>query len=152
MSSSECLLWNVRPETESNGRYDDTHPMYSGKGFTEDDNANFDGSYYSKTKGWVEQMLREYLEHLTVLRVRMPISDDLTARSFVTKITKYAKVVNIPNSMTVLHDLLPVSLELSRRKLSGIYNFCNPGAISHNEILDMYKEYIDPNFSYKVCS
>lgn len=32
-----------------------------------------------------------------MLRVRMPISDDLVARNFVTKITKYEKVVNIPN-------------------------------------------------------
>jgi 3,5-epimerase/4-reductase len=34
------------------------------------------------------------------------------------------------------------------RKLEGIYNFCNPGAISHNEILEMYKKYIDPSFTY----
>lgn len=30
----------------------------------------------------------------------------------------------------------------------GVYNFCNPGAISHNEILDMYKQFIDPSFTY----
>ena len=36
-----------------------------------------------------EEMLRVYLDHLTVLRVRMPISDDLLARNFVTKITRY---------------------------------------------------------------
>lgn len=35
-----------------------------------------------------------------------------------------------------------------RRRLEGIFNFCNPGAISHNEILDMYKKYIDPDFTY----
>ena len=31
---------------------------------------------------------------------------------------------------------------------TGVYNFCNPGAISHNEILDMYKKYIDPTYTY----
>ena len=30
----------------------------------------------------------------------------------------------------------------------GIYNFCNPGAISHNEVLDLYKKHIDPNYVY----
>ncbi|RYY83267.1 hypothetical protein EON63_11640 [archaeon] len=30
----------------------------------------------------------------------------------------------------------------------GIYNFCNPGAISHNEVLDLYKKYIDPEYTY----
>jgi hypothetical protein len=70
----------------------------------------------------------------------MPISDDLSHRSFVTKITKYAKVVDIPNSMTVLHDMLPISLEMTRRELKGVWNFTNPGAISHNEILSLFKE------------
>ena len=43
----------------------------------------------------------------------MPISDDLSPRNFITKISKYEKVVNIPNSMSVLYDLLPASIEMS---------------------------------------
>jgi hypothetical protein len=39
--------------------YDDDHTI-GGKPFTEEDNANFDGSFYSLTKGMVEQMLRVY--------------------------------------------------------------------------------------------
>ena len=78
----------------------------------------------------------------------MPISDDLASRNFITKIVKYDKVVNVPNSMTVLTDLLPISLIMAERKLTGIYNFCNPGPVSHNEILDLYKQYIDPSYTY----
>lgn len=29
-----------------------------------------------------------------------------------------------------------------------MYNFTNPGVISHNQILDLYKKYIDPEFTY----
>ena len=29
-------------------------------GFTEEDSANFDGSFYSKTKGFLEEMLKSY--------------------------------------------------------------------------------------------
>mmetsp|Transcript_15831 Transcript_15831/g.29834 ORF Transcript_15831/g.29834 Transcript_15831/m.29834 type:complete len:316 (+) Transcript_15831:61-1008(+) len=126
--------------------YDEAHPI-GGPGFTEDEKPNFDGSFYSFTKGMVEQMLQIY-STLCVLRVRMPISDDLSPRNFVTKIASYEKVVDIPNSMTVLHDLLPVSLMLAERKLTGIYNFCNPGAISHNQVLALYKKHVDPEFTW----
>merc|ERR1739845_96531 len=27
-------------------------------------------------------------------------------------------------------------------------NFCNPGAISHNQVLELYKEYIDPDLTW----
>lgn len=48
-------------------------------------------------------------------------TQDLNPRNFVTKIVKYDKVVDIPNSMTVLHDLLPVSLIMAQRKLTGTH-------------------------------
>lgn len=40
----------------------------------------------------------------------------------------------------------------AKRKLTGIMNFTNPGVVSHNEILEMYKEYIDPEFSWSNFS
>lgn len=83
----------------------------------------------------------------------MPITGDLTTpRNFITKIAKYEKIVNIPNSMTILDELLPISIEMAKRNLTGIWNFTNPGVVSHNEILDMYKEYIDPSLTYKNFS
>ena len=90
-----------------------------------------------------------YENNVCVLRVRMPISSDLNSpRNFIYKIKNYAKIVNIPNSMTVLDELLPYSIEMSLRKLTGVYNFTNPGVISHNELLDLYREYVDPNLTY----
>jgi 3,5-epimerase/4-reductase len=126
--------------------YDDEHPI-GGKGFTEEDEPNFTGSFYSYTKSMTEKMCKFY-DNLLILRLRMPISDDLGPRNFVTKITKYQRVVNIPNSMTILTDMLPLSIVMTRRRLKGVYNFTNPGAVSHNEILELYKQYIDPEFWY----
>jgi hypothetical protein len=119
--------------------YDDKHPLGSGKGFLEDDPPNFDKSFYSMTKGMVEKLSKFY-PNVLVLRVRMPISDNLEPRNFITKISKYERVVNIPNSMTVLHDLLPIAVDMTEKGLKGVYNFTNPGVISHNEILDLYKQ------------
>nr|XP_008380346.1 trifunctional UDP-glucose 4,6-dehydratase/UDP-4-keto-6-deoxy-D-glucose 3,5-epimerase/UDP-4-keto-L-rhamnose-reductase RHM2-like [Malus domestica] len=127
--------------------YDDAHPG-SGIGFKEEDTPNFAGSFYSKTKAMVEELLKEY-ENVCTLRVRMPISSDLSnPRNFITKISRYNNVVDIPNSMTILDELLPISVEMAKRNLRGIWNFTNPGVLSHNEILEMYKNYIDPSFKW----
>lgn len=132
-------------------KYDDDHPLGSGKGFVEEDKPNFDGSFYSKTKGFMEPMLACY-DNTLILRVRMPISDDLIHRNFVTKIARYEKVVNVPNSMTILHEMLPASMGMAQKGLTGVYNFTNPGVISHNEVLDLFTKYIDPNYKYQNFS
>ncbi|KAM1359075.1 hypothetical protein ACFX1X_046500 [Malus domestica] len=136
--------------------YDDAHPGPAQAqcrrgnriGFKEEDTPNFAGSFYSKTKAMVEELLKEY-ENVCTLRVRMPISSDLSnPRNFITKISRYNNVVDIPNSMTILDELLPISVEMAKRNLRGIWNFTNPGVLSHNEILEMYKNYIDPSFKW----
>jgi len=127
--------------------YDDEHPI-GGKKFTEEDPANFAGSYYSATKSKVEEIMKQY-SNVLILRLRMPVSDDLHPRNFVTKISKYEKVVDIPNSNTLLTDMLPVSVALAEHNDTGVYNFTNPGAISHNEVLTLFKKYVRPDFTWK---
>ncbi len=149
--------------------YDAEHPI-GGKGFTEEDPPNFSGSFYSLAKGMTERVCTQEFESLTklmlhysntlILRIRMPINHDLTSpRNFITKITKYErvsttmladfKVVNVPNSVSVLEDLLPVTIDMTVKELKGVYNMVNPGAISHNEVLSLYKQYIDPAFTWQ---
>jgi len=72
----------------------------------------------------------------------MLVSNDLHPRNFVTKIISYPRVVDILNSNTILADLLPCAVTLAEGGETGIYNFTNPGAISHNEVLALYKEVI----------
>lgn len=127
-------------------RYDEKGDVIDA--FKEEDEPNFDRSYYSKTKIMVEKLLDEYPNVLT-LRIRMPIVKDMNhSRNFIHKITQYEKVVNIPNSMTVLPELLPLSIEMANRKITGKFNFTNPGVVSHNEILEMYKRNVDPSFTW----
>ncbi|XP_040943781.1 trifunctional UDP-glucose 4,6-dehydratase/UDP-4-keto-6-deoxy-D-glucose 3,5-epimerase/UDP-4-keto-L-rhamnose-reductase RHM1-like [Gossypium hirsutum] len=100
--------------------YDAGHPEGSGIGYKEEDKPNFTGSFYSKTKAMVEELLKEY-ENVCTLRVRMPISSDLNnPRNFIAKIARYNKVVNIPNSMTILDELLPISIEMAKRNLKWV--------------------------------
>lgn len=94
------------------------------------------------------QIMKHYSNAL-ILRLRMPVSDDLHSRNFVTKIAKYDRVVDIPNSNTILTDLLPASILLAEHKETGVYNFTNPGAISHNEVLTLFRDIVRPGFSWK---
>ena len=131
--------------------YDDEH-LVGGSGFKETDEPNFRGSYYSNTKAMVEELIQQY-DNVLQLRLRMPIDDNLqNPRNFIHKIAKYDRVVNIPNSMTVLNELVPLAINGALRQLTGIYNFTNPGVISHNEVLQLYKEYCDPDFVWSNFS
>ena len=93
--------------------YDDTH-LYGEEdnGFTEDDSPNFFGSSYSIVKGYTDRLMQLlYNESSLNLRIRMPITDEINDRNFITKITNYKKICSIPNSMSVLDELLPLLIE-----------------------------------------
>ncbi|KAL0320578.1 UNVERIFIED_CONTAM: trifunctional UDP-glucose [Sesamum radiatum] len=78
--------------------YDAAHPEGSGIGFKEEDKPNFIGSFYSKTKAMVEELLKEY-DNVCTLRVRMPISSDLNnPRNFITKISGIIKWLTSPTA------------------------------------------------------
>lgn len=130
--------------------YDNTH-LFGDEttGFTEDDKPNFFGSSYSIVKGYTDQLMHILNDDTTLnVRIRMPITDEFNKRNFITKITNYSKVCSIPNSMTVLDDLLPVMIELSLQNKVGTVNLTNPGLITHNEILEMYKSIVEPSFTW----
>ncbi|KAI9833946.1 MAG: hypothetical protein M1819_003455 [Sarea resinae] len=147
-----CFLKGVHLTTYATGcEYPPVPHPIGGKGFVETDEPNFDGSFYSKTKALTEKILVNYPNSI-IFRVRMPVSDDLHARSFVTKIAKYERVVDVPNSQTIFYDLLPASIILAEHNEVGVYNFTNPGAISHNEVLSMYKQYLFPDYTWKNFS
>jgi dTDP-glucose 4,6-dehydratase len=128
--------------------YDEKHPV-NGPGFTEDDAPNFFGSFYSRTKAAVELASKDSPVQL-LLRVRMPISADGSPRCFITKIARYAKIVSVPNSMTVLEDLLPLAVHMAIAGDVGVYNLVNPGPVSHADILNAYRQLVDPFFTYTL--
>ena len=125
--------------------------------FKETDAPNFFGSSYSIVKGFTDRFMAwrhgqpgqtQRRQAILNLRIRMPIVGEDHPRNFITKITHYEKVCSIPNSMSVLPELLPMALELMRSRYVGTLNFTNPGVISHNEILTLYKQHVDPAFEW----
>jgi dTDP-glucose 4,6-dehydratase len=133
-------------------KFDENHPFgLEENGFRESDLPNFFGSSYSIVKGFTDRLMSLYNNVLN-LRIRMPITNDYNPRNFITKITQYEYICSIPNSMTVLPELLPYVLDMMKKKVTGNMNLTNPGLISHNEILEMYKEIVDPTFQWKNFS
>ena len=131
-------------------KYDDEHPF--GKeinGFTEDSKPNFFGSSYSVIKGFTDKIMKLYENNVLNLRIRMPITGEETTRNFITKIVNYEKVCSVPNSMTVLPELLPYVVDMMKNRMTGTMNLTNPGLISHNDILEMYKEIVNPFYTWK---
>jgi len=115
--------------------------------FNEEDTPNFSGSSYSIVKGFTDELM--HLTNTLNIRIRMPITSKTNQRNFITKITSYEKICSIPNSMTVLDELIPIMMDMIFKKHSGTINMVNPGVISHNEILEMYKEIVDPDFTWQ---
>ena len=132
-------------------KYDKEHVFESEEtGFTEKDDANFFGSSYSTVKGITDKLMSLLnSDYCLNLRIRMPITNIDNPRNFITKITNYDKICSIKNSMTVLPELLPIVLKMMKQQIKGTINLTNPGLISHNEILEMYKEIVDKDFIWK---
>jgi 3,5-epimerase/4-reductase len=133
--------------------FDETHPFGKEEhGFTEESAPNFFGSSYSIVKGYTDRLMRMFDKNVLNVRIRMPITDEFNSRNFITKISTYKKVCSVPNSMTVLNELLPILLDMMKNKTVGTVNLTNPGLITHNEILTMYKEIVDPDFTWENFS
>jgi nucleoside-diphosphate-sugar epimerase len=138
----------------------DIHFTYMGTGciftyseekdvFNEEDEPNFFGSSYSTVKGFTDRLMHFFNDCVLNVRIRMPIVGNHHPRNFITKIVNYKKICSIDNSMTVLDDLIPILVDMVDNKITGTINLTNPGVISHNEILEMYKKYIDPEKTWE---
>lgn len=134
-------------------KFDDTHPFgQEVDGFNEESKPNFFGSSYSVVKGYTDELMHQFPDSVLNLRIRMPITNSPNPRNFITKITNYEYICSIPNSMTVLPELLPKVVDLMTQKKTGTLNLTNPGLVSHNQILTMFKEIVDPQFTWKNFS
>lgn len=141
-----CMRRKVHLTYMGTGCIFDGYPEY---GYAESDEPNFFGSSYSVVKGFTDRMMHMFDSHVLNLRLRMPITHEVGPRNFITKIMTYQRICSLDNSMSVLPELLPLLVDMSKKQVTGTMNFTNPGVISHNEILEMVKEIYDPKFTWE---
>jgi dTDP-4-dehydrorhamnose reductase len=141
----ECLKRNIYLVHMSSGC------IYTGdkdgKGFTEQDPPNFFGSFYSRSKAWSDQVMKDF--PVLTLRLRMPFDGSLSERSLLMKLRKYSRVLDVPNSITYLPDFLAAAEKLIAKKATGLFNIVNVGATSPFKIMQKYKEIVDPAHAFE---
>ncbi len=109
-------------------------------GWKETDFAN-PKSYYSKTKYACDLALGQ-MDNVTTLRIRMPISTKNTDRNFINKVKGYSKVIDIPNSVTFIDDLVGVVNWAIEEQKTGIYHVVNPEPLTAADVMREYQKYV----------
>ena len=117
------------------------------KGWKEDDKAT-PPSFYSLTKFWADQILKNF--PVLILRLRLPIDVEPNPRNLINKLLKYDKVIDTENSITIIPDLLNAAKQLIDKRKTGVYHLTNPGTINPSEIMKLYQEIVDPSHQFKV--
>lgn len=119
-------------------------------GWKETDFANPD-SYYSKSKYACDLMLAP-LPHCTTLRIRMPISEQDTPRNLINKLRCYKQIIDIPNSVTFMSDLVRCIDWAAHHRPGGIFHVANPQPITAATIMREFQKRVDPNHIFEIMT
>jgi 3,5-epimerase/4-reductase len=107
-------------------------------------------SLYSRVKYACDLAIAS-LPNTCVLRIRMPISDKDSPRNLINKLLRYENVLEAPNSVTFLSDLVRAVEWAVDNKKTGIYHVTNPTALTHVQLLEEYKKYV-PEHKYNIIN
>lgn len=118
-------------------------------GWTETDTPN-PVSFYSETKVLGEFHIMNRPCRSLIVRLRMPVDDQPNPRNLITKLAGYSRVIDVVNSVTVVNDFLVATAHLIERRETGIFNVVNPHPVGHREILDWYRQLVDPSHTYEL--
>jgi len=127
--SSGCIYTGARPD---------------GTGFTEADAPNFtfrtdNCSFYSGTKALGEEVLANAPD-VYVWRLRIPFDQHESPRNYLTKLMRYARLLEAENSISQLHEFVAATFACWERRVPfGIYNVTNPGHVTTREVVDLIK-------------
>jgi dTDP-4-dehydrorhamnose reductase len=127
--SSGCIYTGARPD---------------GSGFTETDSPNFtfrqnNCSFYSGTKALGEETLAGE-PNVFIWRLRIPFNEVDNPRNYITKLMRYARLLEATNSISQLEEFVAATFACWEKRVPfGLYNVTNPGEITTSEVVDLIK-------------
>ena len=128
--SSGCIYTGSRPD---------------GIGFTETDTPNFtfrtnNCSFYSGTKALGEEVLADRPD-VYVWRLRIPFNHVDGPRNYLTKMQRYATLLDAENSISQLEEFVGATFACWEKRVPfGTYNVTNPGHVTTREVIDLIKK------------
>ena len=148
LAGNAVLPGNIRAACEAAGvpwGHVSSGCIYSGErsgggGWREDDAPNFSFranhcSFYSGTKALGEEVLVG-ADNLYVWRLRIPFSEVDSPRNYLSKMMRYARLLDAANSLSHLDEFCRATFECwTRRVPFGTYNVTNPGQVTTREVV-----------------
>ncbi|MBI3884772.1 MAG: sugar nucleotide-binding protein [Opitutae bacterium] len=128
--SSGCIYSGARPD---------------GSGFREDDPPNFTFrtnhcSFYSGTKALGEEVLAG-APNVYLWRLRIPFNEVENPRNYLTKLMRYATLLEATNSISQLEEFCAATLACWEQRVPfGTYNVTNPGQVTTHEVVELIKQ------------
>ncbi len=128
--SSGCIYTGARPD---------------GSGFTETDTPNFsfrtnNCSFYSGTKALGEEVLADK-PSVYVWRLRIPFNEVDNPRNYLTKLQRYATLLEATNSISQLEEFVAATFACWEKRVPfGTYNVTNPGQITTHEVVALIQK------------
>jgi len=147
---SGCIFFGKSPNYAMPPGYNSYHTgsnEWMDTGWKEDDFAN-PKSYYSKSKYACDLMLGGF-SNVTTLRIRIPISTKNNPRNTINKLINYKQVIDIPNSMTFMHNLVSCVDWAIKQSKTGTFHVVNPQPLTPAQIMREYQKYV-PSHSFEI--
>jgi glucose-1-phosphate thymidylyltransferase len=111
-------------------------------GWKESDPTN-PTAVYTRSK-YAADLLLSAFPNVAIARLRMPIDDRPGPGNLIDKVTSFKQVMgDVPNSVTIVSDLIDVCRQLIEKRGTGIFHVTNPGAERHRDLITLYREYVD---------
>ena len=105
--------------------------------YNECDEGNYISNFYSKSRIYLENMVKNY-NNVLYTRINYPICDYKSNKNLLTKLLSYKKIDDIELSITYIDDLFPKLIDMIDNNETGICNLVNNGTIKLHTIMEIY--------------